>query len=421
MAEVQHGTLRPGAASGIHVVHDYEVADAAARLALTVIELDVGRVCRQLSDNTWWILARFTGGVVWKRIDVDAIPPALSNTMPAPLGAAAPGTANEASRGDHVHAHGDQVGGSLHPVATGLVAGFMSATMVTEHQQLAAAGPAPAPGPAPVNVTKAAAAPGIAATYSRSDHKHDVTAGAPVDIGSGNQEGTSTSLARADHVHALAAADRAKLDNATALTSAAPANVTKAAAAPGVATDAARADHKHDIATAAPVSVGTSNAEGGATSLARSDHVHDHGAQPLGTGNQHAVATTTVAGFMAAADKVALAGKADKNFSVINWNTTALTLDATHADALIVFTGTANATLTIPSDAMASLGSFACCLYHGGSDSYSITINDANVTLDSVIGCDALDGLPGKGFATFARIAANKWITNGTYGSTGPT
>jgi len=59
-----------------------------------------------------------------------------------------------------------------------------------------------------------------------------------------------------------------------ALTSSAPVNVTKAAAAVGVGTTAARTDHKHDATTAAAVSVGAANAEGSATSLARSDHTH---------------------------------------------------------------------------------------------------------------------------------------------------
>jgi len=60
-----------------------------------------------------------------------------------------------------------------------------------------------------------------------------------------------------------------------AVTSSAPVNVTKAAAAVGVATDAARADHKHDITTAAPTTgIGAANSEGSATTLARSDHSH---------------------------------------------------------------------------------------------------------------------------------------------------
>lgn len=59
------------------------------------------------------------------------------------------------------------------------------------------------------------------------------------------------------------------------LTSAAPANVTKAAASAGVGATAARVDHKHDITTAAPsTGIGASNAEGSSTSLARADHDH---------------------------------------------------------------------------------------------------------------------------------------------------
>ncbi len=106
----------------------------------------------------------------------------------------------------------------------------------------------------------------------------------------------------------MSASDKTKLDGiatgAAAVTSSAPANVTKAAASAGAATDAARADHKHDISTAAVSTIGTGNTEGTATSLARSDHVHDHGAQTSGT--LHAAATTSVAGFMSAADKTKL-------------------------------------------------------------------------------------------------------------------
>lgn len=56
------------------------------------------------------------------------------------------------------------------------------------------------------------------------------------------------------------------------------------------------------LATATPVDVGTTNSEGIQNSFARSDHVHAHGNQ-LG-GSLHAVATTSTAGFMSAADKV---------------------------------------------------------------------------------------------------------------------
>jgi hypothetical protein len=114
----------------------------------------------------------------------------------------------------------------------------------------------------PVNVTKAANAAGSATTFARSDHKHDITTAAAVaaTVGQANAEGTSTSLARADHTHAHAAGT--------------PVNVTKAANAAGSATTFARSDHKHDITTAAAVAVGTANAEGSSTSLARADHTH---------------------------------------------------------------------------------------------------------------------------------------------------
>lgn len=54
---------------------------------------------------------------------------------------------------------------------------------------------------APVNVTKAAADVGVAVTAARSDHKHDITTAAPIAVGLSNLEGSSASLARADHVH----------------------------------------------------------------------------------------------------------------------------------------------------------------------------------------------------------------------------
>ncbi len=59
------------------------------------------------------------------------------------------------------------------------------------------------------------------------------------------------------------------------MTSAAPADVTKATAAVGTSNLAARQDHKHDISTAAPsIGIGGGSSEGSATSLARSDHNH---------------------------------------------------------------------------------------------------------------------------------------------------
>lgn len=59
-----------------------------------------------------------------------------------------------------------------------------------------------------------------------------------------------------------------------------------------------------DHATATPAAVGTA-AVGTATKSAREDHVHAHGNQSS-DGNMHAAATTSVAGFLSAADKTTL-------------------------------------------------------------------------------------------------------------------
>lgn len=58
------------------------------------------------------------------------------------------------------------------------------------------------------------------------------------------------------------------------------------------------------LATGTPVDVGTANAIGTANSFSKSDHVHDHGDLPGGA--LHDEATTSVAGFMSAADKTKL-------------------------------------------------------------------------------------------------------------------
>lgn len=57
---------------------------------------------------------------------------------------------------------------------------------------------------APQDVDKSAASAGTGIAAARDDHKHDVSVAAPAAIteGASQAEGTSTSLSRADHVHA---------------------------------------------------------------------------------------------------------------------------------------------------------------------------------------------------------------------------
>lgn len=58
--------------------------------------------------------------------DTFASVPILGSALPQALGTAASGTSADAAREDHVHAHGDLLGGTLHSSATQLAAGFMS-------------------------------------------------------------------------------------------------------------------------------------------------------------------------------------------------------------------------------------------------------------------------------------------------------
>ena len=116
---------------------------------------------------------------------------------------------------------------------------------------------------------------GAASGYAGLDASANIT-----DATHGNRAGgTLHAIATTSVAGFISASDKTKLDgiaaSAAALTSSAPVDVTKAAAAVGVATDAARADHKHDVSTAAgTIGIGGGNSEGVATSLARSDHNH---------------------------------------------------------------------------------------------------------------------------------------------------
>lgn len=193
--------------------------------------------------------------------------------------------------------HGSRGGGAQHPVATVVIAGFMSSSDKTKLDGVEiGATNTPLSSTAPADVTKAAAAVGVGTTAARADHKHDITTAAASTIqpDDASAEGTATSLSRSDHKHAIAAdvagtisvgdvpaegasTSFARANHVHGLTApAAPVNVTKAAASAGAATTVARSDHKHDVTTAAPGTIqpDDASAEGTATSLSRSDHKH---------------------------------------------------------------------------------------------------------------------------------------------------
>lgn len=109
-----------------------------------------------------------------------------------------------ASRADHVHAHDNLPGGTLHQDAVaGGAAGFMSGA---DKQKLDGIAPGatntPLSDSTPVMVGALPGSAGGAASASRSDHSHEVAVDVPVTVGTVNDEGASAYLARADHVHA---------------------------------------------------------------------------------------------------------------------------------------------------------------------------------------------------------------------------
>lgn len=122
---------------------------------------------------------------------------------------------------------------------------------------------------AAANTITATAANGVGTSnsLSRADHIHAINTGMAVTLtpDATNATGTSASLARADHVHTIA-------------TAAPSAVVAGGSNVQGIATSFSRADHVHAAATAAPstsLSAATSNLEGVSTSFSRADHVHN--------------------------------------------------------------------------------------------------------------------------------------------------
>lgn len=224
----------------------------------------------------------------------------LSSATPSPIAAVGGvGSASNAARGDHVHAHADQGGGTQHTVASPALAGFMSAADKAKldgiNPDISGALGLSAVIPAAV---AAASAIGVDTSAARGDHVH----------AHGNQAGGALHAIVTIAVPGfMSAADKIKLDgiatNATALGLATTApTALGVAAAVGTGTTAARADHvhPHNLASTNPVAVGVT-AIGTALTAARADHVHAHGNQAGGT--LHSIATTAVPGFLSAADK----------------------------------------------------------------------------------------------------------------------
>lgn len=219
---------------------------------------------------------------------------------------------------------------------------------------------------APANVTKAAASAGVSTEVARRDHKHDIATAAATNllIGSVNSEGTSTSLARADHTHQISAGGTTNACSA-------------AAGSAGSSAVFTRSDHTHTITVGSPVTiVDSSNADGTSDSLARADHVHAHGNR--GGGSLHSVATTSVAGFLSAADKTLV------DTIPAGGLTPFLTTTEVTATADATTTGTSYATMTSMTATPAS-GTYEVVFSASGSSSIASANCDYAIFVDGTI------------------------------------
>jgi hypothetical protein len=240
----------------------------------------------------------------------------LATGVPSTVGTAnATGTANALARQDHVHAHGNQAGGSLHAnvIASG-ASGFMTGGDKTKLDGI------------PVNTQAQIDANTALINSHASRHLPNgadaLATGVPSTVGTSNQAGTANALARQDHIHAhgnqaggslhadvvaagasgfMSGSDKTKLDGI-------PANTQAQIDGNTALINAHASRHLPNgadaLATGVPSTVGTTNQTGTANAFARQDHIHSHGDQA--GGSLHAVATQSVPGFMSAADKTNL-------------------------------------------------------------------------------------------------------------------
>jgi hypothetical protein len=234
----------------IHQPFSYEYADAAARTGASgFVSGDIGKFARQLDDNSMWMLTAVTP--TWKRVDGTGT--GETNT------ASNVGTAG-------VGVYKQKTGVDLE--FKNINAGSAKVTITDDIGD----------DEVDIDVVTGTTADSVCVgNDSRLSDSRDPTSHA-----SSHQHGGADEVATATPgANAIPKADGSGSLDAWVthldLTSSAPEDVTKAAAAVGTGTDAARADHKHDISTAAAVKLdaSSSNTEGVATSLARSDHTHE--------------------------------------------------------------------------------------------------------------------------------------------------
>ena len=125
---------------GIHQLHHWSVADEAARLAIPYSAANVGKVCRQADELSFWVLRAVDD---WKQID------------------------------------------------NAFSAAGLPETLYAEHEVTDENG----------TTYFGAAFAGYSSYPAQLDHIHKIATGVPVAVGDFNDEGIAGELARADHTH----------------------------------------------------------------------------------------------------------------------------------------------------------------------------------------------------------------------------
>lgn len=112
-------------------LHNFEATTDPTVNDDSTLDYDEGSLWINTTTNRAYICVDpGAGAAIWS-------PSSVAFAVPSTIGTAnQEGVATTASRSDHIHAHGDQAGGTLHAIATQSVAGFLSAADKTKLDSL---------------------------------------------------------------------------------------------------------------------------------------------------------------------------------------------------------------------------------------------------------------------------------------------
>lgn len=181
---------------GIHIAHALEFADEPARLAYAIQTADIGKIVRQLDDDTFHIISSLSGftsivGTTEVGGNLDGYLP-NPNVIDFTIAGQEQGSILYFDGLNWVH---------LGPDSDGYVLTTHDTAADPTWEQGGGGGDLTNDPPADVNTN--AAQVGVSSTGSRSDHKHDIATAVAVAVGAANAEGNAISLARSNHTHVV--------------------------------------------------------------------------------------------------------------------------------------------------------------------------------------------------------------------------